>query len=83
MGTEMVTQGTGAQTREMEVDRFRPTNQMKLRALLKSVSQEGRQVLISVVFRSPGADSTYNGPLTLLIGHFNREESLFASSKNL
>ena len=70
----MVTQGTGSQSKEVEVNRF--TDQMKLLALLKSVGREGRQVLTSVGFRSTAADSTYNGALTLLDGYFNREESL-------
>ena len=35
----MVTQGTGAQARKVEVDRF--TDRIKLLALLKSVGQEG------------------------------------------
>ena len=46
LDTKMVTQGTDFQAREMEVNRF--TGRMKLLALLKSVGQEGRQVLASV-----------------------------------
>ena len=33
--------------------------------------------------RSTGADSTYNGELTLLNGHLNREESLFVKTQKL
>ena len=68
----MVTQGTDFQARGMEVNRF--TDQMKLLALLKSVGQEGRQVLASVGF-------TYTAALTLLDGHFNSEKSLFVKTQ--
>ena len=54
---------------------------MKLLALLKSVGWEGRQVRASVGFRSTAADSTYNGALSLLDGHFNREEFLFVKTQ--
>ena len=75
----MVTQGTGFQAREVEVNRF--TDRMKLLALLKSVGQEGRKVLASVGFRCTTADTAYNDALTLLDGHFNREESLFVKTQ--
>ena len=75
----MVTQGTDFQARGMEVNRF--TGRMKLLALLKSVGQEGRQVLASVGFRPTAADSTYTAALTLLEGHFNSEKSLFVKTQ--
>ena len=60
----MVTQGTGSQAREVEINRF--TDRTKLLALLNSVGQEGRQVLASVRFGFTAADFTYNSMLTLL-----------------
>ena len=69
----------GYQAREVKINRF--TNRIKFLALLKSVGREDQQVLASVEFRSTAADSTYNGALTLLDGHFNREESLFVKTQ--
>ena len=74
----MVTQGTGAQARKVEVDRF--TDRIKLLALLKSVGQEGRPVLAFVGFRFTAADAANNGVLVLLDCHFNRKESLLVKA---
>ena len=79
MSTKIVTPGTGAQAKEVEVNRF--TNQVKFLALLKSVGQKIQQVLASAGYRSTAADLTYNGVLTLLDGLFNREESLFVKTQ--
>ena len=71
-GAKMITQSTGAQASEFEVGRF--TDRLELLAYLTSVGQKGRQVLAFVGLRSTAADSIYNDVLTLLDGHFNKEE---------